>query len=161
MRPPSDRRRDAGDLLLLILLAALPLFALRGLMFPPALGPPHPETPCPVPVEVSGAGVGCLPPAAARAARLSAGDRLSPGRLLLRGRMAPGRLGAWNAPVDLNRASLAELASLDGVGPRLAERIARARPFGKINELARVRGIGRKKLARMRPRLAIAQPRLE
>ena len=69
--------------------------------------------------------------------------------------MDPARLAAWGAPIDLNRASPLELASLDGVGVRLAARIVGARPFATVEELARVRGIGARRLAALRPRLTV------
>ena len=59
------------------------------------------------------------------------------------------------APVDLNRASLLELASLDGIGVRLAARIVLARPFVTVEDLARVRGIGARRLAALRARLTV------
>jgi predicted DNA-binding helix-hairpin-helix protein len=71
--------------------------------------------------------------------------------------MAPRRLAALAVPVDLNRASLAELASLDGIGPKLAQRIVSARPFDSIDALAKVRGIGARRLAALRPRLVVGQ----
>lgn len=59
--------------------------------------------------------------------------------------------------VDLNTATASELQLLPGVGPKLAERIARFRAQrGKISapaELLRIRGIGPKTLARIRPHL--------
>jgi competence protein ComEA len=67
--------------------------------------------------------------------------------------MAPDRLAAWGAPVDVNRATVEELVSLDGIGPKLGARIVAARPFHSVEEVARVRGIGRRRLARLRPRL--------
>jgi competence ComEA-like helix-hairpin-helix protein len=69
--------------------------------------------------------------------------------------MAPARLAAFAVPVDLNRASAAELASLEGVGAKMAARIIAARPFATIDDLARVRGIGKKRLDVLRPRLSV------
>ena len=46
-----------------------------------------------------------------------------------------------------------ELASLDGIGPALGARIVAARPFVTVEDIAKVRGIGRRRLARLRPRL--------
>jgi hypothetical protein len=44
--------------------------------------------------------------------------------------------------IDLNRASLAELRTLPGVGPVVATRIVEARPFGSVDDLAGVPGFG-------------------
>jgi competence protein ComEA len=64
--------------------------------------------------------------------------------------LGPRLPDAPRALVDLNRAPLAELEALDGVGPALARRIVAARPFATIGDVARVRGIGPKRLARLR-----------
>lgn len=53
-------------------------------------------------------------------------------------------------PVDLNAASLAELDGLPGIGPVLAERIVAGRPYRRLGDLDRVKGIGPKKLAALR-----------
>jgi competence ComEA-like helix-hairpin-helix protein len=57
-------------------------------------------------------------------------------------------------PLDLNRATAAELARLPGVGPSLAGRIVadreRAGPFGSPEALRRVLGVGPRKLAAIR-----------
>ena len=48
-------------------------------------------------------------------------------------------------PIDLNRASTAELETLPGIGPSLADRIVaarRERPFNSLEDLQRVSGIG-------------------
>ena len=155
----------ARDLLLSLMMLAIPLVAVRGLRGPPALGPPRAlaaEDACDVPVEIAGEGVVCLDEREARAARVRAGDRLRPGDgQLVRERMAPERLAEWQAPVDVNRASLGELASLDGIGARLAERIAEARPFSTVDEVGRVKGVGRRRLERLRPRLQILKEVLD
>jgi competence protein ComEA len=67
----------------------------------------------------------------------------------------PDGLAAWGVPVDVNRATVEELASLPGIGPALAARIVAARPFATVEEVALVPGIGRRRLARLRPRLAL------
>ncbi|MEZ0348015.1 MAG: ComEA family DNA-binding protein [Thermus sp.] len=54
-------------------------------------------------------------------------------------------------PVSLNRASLEELESLPGVGPVLARRIVEGRPYGRVEDLLRVKGIGPATLERLRP----------
>ncbi len=56
--------------------------------------------------------------------------------------------------LDLNRASIQELTALPGIGPTLAERIARYRmvqgPFRSVEELLNVPGIGPRTLERLR-----------
>ena len=65
-------------------------------------------------------------------------------------------------PLDVNLASAAELERLPGVGPALAARIVEARtrdgPFGSVDDLLRVRGVGGATLERLRPRLAVNTP---
>lgn len=70
-------------------------------------------------------------------------------------RMAPDRLAILGAPVNVNEASAAELASLPGIGPVLAARVIEGRPYSKIEDLQRVKGIGRKRLARLRERALV------
>jgi competence protein ComEA len=58
-------------------------------------------------------------------------------------------------PVDLNRASEADLESLPGIGPALAQAIIDHRsqhgPFRSVDDLADVRGIGPAKMDQLRP----------
>lgn len=72
-----------------------------------------------------------------------------------RGRMAGEDLEALGIPVDVSTASEEELASLPGIGPELARRIAAARPLRSVEELLRVDGIGPKRLAAMRSRVRV------
>jgi Helix-hairpin-helix motif len=109
------------------------------------LGRAGPAAACEIPVERAGRGVVCADPASG----YRAGDREGGGR------MAPDRLAAWSAPVEINRATVEELASLDGIGPALGARIAAARPFRSVEDIAKVRGFGRRRLARLCPRLVL------
>lgn len=58
-------------------------------------------------------------------------------------------------PMDVNRASAADLELLPRIGPALAARIVESRdregPFANPEELARVRGIGPRTVERLRP----------
>lgn len=60
--------------------------------------------------------------------------------------------------INVNRASVARLQALPGIGPALAGRIEafRAqRPFRTVDDLERVRGIGPKTLDRLRPLVTV------
>lgn len=63
-------------------------------------------------------------------------------------------------PLDLNDASAEALEALDGIGPTLADRILTyrrtQRPFQRVAELERVRGIGAKTLADLRPVVTVS-----
>ncbi len=63
--------------------------------------------------------------------------------------MTPGTISGGK--VDINHASAAELAKLPGVGPAMAQRIIAARPYSKIEDIKRVRGIGDKTFAKLKP----------
>lgn len=70
-------------------------------------------------------------------------------------------LPAAAPPVDVNRAAVATLAALPGVGPSLAARIVRFReehgPFRHLQELQRVAGIGPRRFARIAPLLTVTE----
>ncbi|HEY3216315.1 MAG TPA: helix-hairpin-helix domain-containing protein [Candidatus Eisenbacteria bacterium] len=70
---------------------------------------------------------------------------------------APRPRGGTASPVDLNRATIQDLDALPGIGPVLAGRILAYRasygPFGSVDELRAVRGIGPRLLERLRPQL--------
>lgn len=63
-------------------------------------------------------------------------------------------------PIDLNNASSDALQALDGIGPALSDRIVQyrstQRPFQRVEELQRVRGIGPKTLAELRPLVTVS-----
>lgn len=146
-------RGQIGALALLGALAAVPAAA-RLLAPEPALLPR-----CEKPVEIlrdgrallvcdGGAALGlatCDEGGAQVAPR--SGDRITiaDGRCLVRA-MSAGKRLALGLKVDVNRASVADLASLPGIGPKLAERIVAERAahgaFGSLEELTRVEGVG-------------------
>ena len=64
----------------------------------------------------------------------------------------------FGLPLDPNRADAATLETLPGIGPVRAAAIVderRRRPFARVGDLARVRGIGPHTLARIAPWLAL------
>jgi competence protein ComEA len=62
-------------------------------------------------------------------------------------------------PVDINHASEDELQALPGIGSVLASRIVETRerdgPFASLDDLRRVRGLGRAKLAKLTAAIAL------
>lgn len=59
------------------------------------------------------------------------------------------------ARVNVNTASLEELATLPGVGPELARQIVRQRPYRKVEDLLRIHGIGQGKLKQLRQHVTV------
>lgn len=61
--------------------------------------------------------------------------------------------------VDINKASFSELVRLPGIGPVTAKRIIKLREelggFRSFEDLLKVKGIGRKKLDKLRGRISI------
>jgi competence protein ComEA len=63
--------------------------------------------------------------------------------------------------VNINDASADELEVLPGIGPARARAIVehrRAHPFRKIEEITKVKGIGRKTFGRLRPYISVSGP---
>jgi competence ComEA-like helix-hairpin-helix protein len=64
--------------------------------------------------------------------------------------------------IDINSASIQELDELPGIGPAIAARIVEYRekngPFGKIEDLMEVRGIGEKKFLSLKDRVTVGAP---
>jgi len=63
--------------------------------------------------------------------------------------------------VDINTASVEQLEEIPGLGPALAQRIVEFRekngPFGSVDELLKVRGIGEKSLEKIRAYLVVGK----
>jgi len=113
--------------------------------------------------EISGAASITQPPSSAgaavgepRGARTAASER--PPRIPKRQTPRPDE---GRQPLDLNQATLADLTGLPGVGPILARRILETREtldrFVAVDDLVRVRGLGRSKLERLRPYVSVVE----
>jgi competence protein ComEA len=152
---------------------------------PAAARPPAAEAPPDLVVHVAGAvlrpGLHRLRPGARVADAVDAAGGAAPGadvdRLNLAGKLAdgqrvavprrgepaPAEAGASSAEapavVDLNTATEAELDTLPGIGPTTARAIVEERTrrggFRSLRDLLRIRGIGERRLAELRPRLQV------
>jgi competence protein ComEA len=67
------------------------------------------------------------------------------------------------APVNLNTATAEQLATIPGVGPKMAERIIDYRQknggFKKIEDLMNVSGVGEKSFLKMKPLITVTVPK--
>lgn len=67
----------------------------------------------------------------------------------------------YGIPINVNQASAEDLTLLDGIGPVLAERIVeqreRAGPFESVEDLMDVKGIGPKKLKKIREYITVGK----
>jgi len=63
--------------------------------------------------------------------------------------------------IDLNTATIDQLQTLPGIGPKKAEAIIALRtrkPFVRVTQLLSVKGIGPRTLQKLKPRLQVAPP---
>jgi competence protein ComEA len=97
-------------------------------------------------------------------AALSPASRLevtAEGDLILEG-MSGERLLTLGVALDLNSATAEDLEALPGIGPALAQRIVQHRqsqgPFATVEDLMAVYGIGKKKLAQIKPLVTVSSP---
>ena len=79
------------------------------------------------------------------------------------GTAAPGkgRRAAGTGVVNLNTATLDQIDALPGVSPRLAAAVVAertARPFGRAEDVMRVRGMSKTRFERLRPHLSVTGP---
>ena len=106
-----------------------------------------------------------------RAARAAAKDGTRPNRTARRGSVGESRtkqLPSQSArdtargPVDLDIATLAQIEGLPWIGPSLAARIVESRercgPFGSLEALTRVYGIGEGMSKRLAPHVTFSTP---
>jgi competence protein ComEC len=57
--------------------------------------------------------------------------------------------------ININTATQAEWEALPGIGPVIARRIIEGRPYRSVDDLDRVKGIGRKRLEEIRPLVTV------
>jgi competence protein ComEA len=66
---------------------------------------------------------------------------------------------AVSRQIDINKASAVELTAIPGVGNAIAQRIIEFRdkqgPFGRVEDLLKVRGIGEKSFQKIRPHVKV------
>lgn len=60
--------------------------------------------------------------------------------------------------LDLNTATPAELQRLPGVGPKTAAAIVARRPFRRVRDLRKVKGIGPRRYRRLAPLVSVQRP---
>ena len=79
------------------------------------------------------------------------------GIALAAGEKTPANAGQ----VDLNKATREQLMQVKGIGPSLADRIVEFRkehgPFRRVEDILKVRGIGEKSLAKLKPHLKVGK----
>ena len=88
-------------------------------------------------------------------AAVGAGERIET-RTCAHAPMSAEDLAALSQVVDINEAGVDALTSLPRIGSTLAARIVAGRPYGRVEELLEVRGIGPATLARLRPRVRVS-----
>jgi len=74
----------------------------------------------------------------------------------------PQAAATATAPVNLNTATAEQLATIPGVGPKMAERIIDYRQknggFKKVEDLMNVSGVGEKSFLKMKPLITVGTP---
>lgn len=105
---------------------------------------------------------GALAPAAPAAAKEEKKSSMYPGK---KGVATPKTMAKEpktaapisGAPVDLNTADLKALEALPGVGPATARKIIAARPFKTVDDLSKVKGLSKAKIAALKDKVSVAQ----
>jgi competence protein ComEA len=75
----------------------------------------------------------------------------------------PKATATATAPVNLNTATAEQLATIPGVGPKMAERIIEYRQknggFKRVEDLMNVSGVGEKSFLKMKPLITVTAPK--
>lgn len=118
-----------------------------------SLPPPSSDTPTPT--------SGDLPAVASAAVRESSSDAGAAAAVAL-AQARGGARASPEAPVYINHATVDELRRLPGVGPKRAEAILALRQrlgrFHRVEDLLRVKGVGRTTVKRWRPLVRLDSP---
>lgn len=59
--------------------------------------------------------------------------------------------------VDINTASVAQLRTVKGIGPKRAEQIISGRPYNSVDDLRKIKGIGAKTLDKWREHICVGK----
>jgi competence protein ComEA len=92
---------------------------------------------------------------------LHGGDALADGRRAGNEGAVAAPAGAPQGVVNINEATAEQLELLPGIGPARARTILdhrKAHPFKRVEELTRIKGIGKKTFARLRPLITLSGP---
>ena len=95
------------------------------------------------------AAANAIPPLAVKTAAPEAAKAVAPIAL------AKSPANASTKRVSVNTADVEELAAVQGLNKKLAEGIVKKRPFASLDDLRRVKGLGARVLAMVRPRLRL------
>ena len=63
-----------------------------------------------------------------------------------------------HGPVNVNTATMEQLVALPDIDTKIAEDIIKKRPFNSVEDLLKVKGIGEKRLAKLREKIIVADP---
>ena len=59
--------------------------------------------------------------------------------------------------VDINTASVEQLRTVKGIGPKKAEAIIAGRPYNSVNDLRKIKGVGAKTLDKWREQICVGK----
>ncbi len=59
--------------------------------------------------------------------------------------------------VDINTASVAQLRTVKGIGPKRAEQIISGRPYNSVDDLRKIKGVGAKTLDKWREHICVGK----